>query len=325
MEIIAGLHQLKVPIPNNPIGYVLPYLFEVPGGCAIIDPGWNADECEASLRSQMGALGLGFGDVKEIIVTHVHPDHFGLAGKVRDASGAPITVHESDVEQLSWRAKINSDEVEAWFRAYGLPEGGAPVWQTARSRGWQIDTRPDKLIKDGAVLKLGSFELETIWTPGHSAGHACFYMRDEELLLSGDHVLPTISPNVSLWPGSEADPLSDYLASLHKLRGLKPRRVLPAHEYDFEDLEARLDGLEEHHNDRLQQMVDAVQAGATTAYEIARAVRWSIGHFDKFEPGTQRAAVSETVAHVRYLVGNGRLLPFNEGDGISRYALPSTG
>ena len=322
MEIIAGLHQLKVPIPNNPIGYVLPYLFEVPGGCAIIDPGWNADESEEALRSQMAALGLSFGDVKQIIVTHVHPDHFGLAGKVREASGAPIYVHESDIQQLRWRADRDSSEIESWFKGYGLPESETSVWQAARNRRWQVDTEPDRLIKDGESLKLGRFVLEVIWTPGHSAGHACFYMREEELLLSGDHVLPTISPNVSLWPGSEDDPLSDYLASLEKLRGLRPRRVLPAHEYDFEDLEGRLDELEEHHEDRLQQMVDAVKDGATTPYEIARAVRWSIGHFDNFDPGTRRAAVTETVAHVRYLVGVGRLLPFSEQDGISRFALP---
>ncbi|HLF77993.1 MAG TPA: MBL fold metallo-hydrolase [Dehalococcoidia bacterium] len=324
MEIIAGLHQLKVPIPNNPIGYVLPYLFEVPGGCAIIDPGWNADESEEALRSQMQALGLGFGDVKQIIVTHVHPDHFGLAGKVREASGAPIYVHERDIEQIRWRAGRSSDEIETWFRNYGLPEGETPVWQAARNRRWQVETEPDQLMKDGESLRLGQFELQVIWTPGHSAGHACFYMASEELLLSGDHVLPTISPNVSLWPGSEDDnPLADYLHSLNRLRGLRTRRVLPAHEYDFEDLEGRLDSLEEHHEDRLQQMVDSVQAGATTAYEIARAVRWSIGHFDNFDPGTQRAAVTETVAHVRYLIGEGRLRTFQQEDGISRVALPS--
>jgi glyoxylase-like metal-dependent hydrolase (beta-lactamase superfamily II) len=178
-------------------------------------------------------------------------------------------------------------------------------------------------MKDGETLKVGAFELQVIWTPGHSAGHACFYMESEELLLSGDHVLPTISPNVSLWPGSDDNPLQDYLASLNRLRGLRARRVLPAHEYDFEDLEARLDSLEEHHEDRLQQMVDSVQGGATTAYEIARAVRWSIGHFDNFDPGTQRAAVTETVAHVRYLVSAGRLRTFSEQDGISRVALPA--
>jgi glyoxylase-like metal-dependent hydrolase (beta-lactamase superfamily II) len=322
MEIIAGLHQLKVPIPNNPIGYVLPYLFEVPGGCAIIDPGWNADESEEALRTQMQALGLGFADVKQIIVTHVHPDHFGLAGKVKAASGAPIYLHERDIEALRWRADRSSEEIEAWFYNYGLPRSEAPIWQAARGR-WQVSAEPDVLMKDGETLKVGAFELQVIWTPGHSAGHACFYMESEELLLSGDHVLPTISPNVSLWPGSDDNPLQDYLASLNRLRGLRARRVLPAHEYDFEDLEARLDSLEEHHEDRLQQMVDSVQGGATTAYEIARAVRWSIGHFDNFDPGTQRAAVTETVAHVRYLVSAGRLRTFSKEDGISRVALPA--
>jgi glyoxylase-like metal-dependent hydrolase (beta-lactamase superfamily II) len=303
---------------------VLPYLFEVPGGCAIIDPGWDAEDSEAALKSQMQQLGFSLSDVKQIIVTHVHPDHYGLAGRVREASGAPIIVHERDVEQLRWRAERLGGDIEGWFRSYGLPPGETPVWNSARHRRWQVDTEPDRTMADGETLALGPFKLRVIWTPGHSAGHACFYIEDEELLLSGDHVLPTITPNISLWPGSEADdPLSDYLASLRRLRGLPTRRVLPAHEYDFADLNARLDELEEHHEDRLQQMVDAVRAGATTAYDIARAVRWSIGHYDNFDAGTRRAALTETVAHVRYLVGQGRLHSLPLVDGVSRFNVPA--
>jgi glyoxylase-like metal-dependent hydrolase (beta-lactamase superfamily II) len=324
MEVIPGLHQLKVPIPDNPIGFVLPYLFEVPGGCAIIDPGWDDPESEAALQSQMDGLGLSFRHVKQIIVTHVHPDHYGLAGRVREASGAPVIVHEQDIAQLRQRAQRLSGDIEGWFRGYGLPQDETFVWQAAHGRRWHVDTEPDRTMADGETLALGRFRLRVIWTPGHSAGHACFYLDDELLLLSGDHVLPTITPNISLWPGSEDEnPLSDYLGSLRRLRGLQPRRVLPAHEYDFADLHARLDELEEHHEERLQQMIEAVKAGASTAYDIARAVRWSIGHYDNFNPGTRRAALTETVAHVRYLVGEGRLRSVAAEDGIARFAAPA--
>ena len=141
-------------------------------------------------------------------------------------------------------------------------------------------------MHDGETLKLGAFELRVIRTPGHSPGHACFYMERELLLLSGDHVLPTISPNVGLWPGSDADPLGDYIRSFKLLRGLPVKHVYPAHEYDFADLEARLDELEVHHEERLGEVIAAMTAGATTCYEIARGVKWSIGHFDKFDFGT---------------------------------------
>src|SRR5581483_524186 len=116
-------------------------------------------------------------------------------------------------------------------------------------------TKPDHLMRDEEMLNLGAFDLSVMWTPGHSPGHACFYMASQELLLSGDHVLPTISPNVGLWPGSEEDPLGVYISSLKKLRGLAVKRVLPAHEYSFDDLDGRLDELEEHHEARLQEVL----------------------------------------------------------------------
>jgi glyoxylase-like metal-dependent hydrolase (beta-lactamase superfamily II) len=146
-----------------------------------------------------------------------------------------------------------------------------------------------------------------MWTPGHSPGHACFYEEQMELLLTGDHVLPTISPNVGQFPGSGSDPLGDYLASLRRLRGLSVKRVLPAHEYDFEDLDARLDELEAHHEARLQEVIDAMKAGATTGFEVARGIKWSIGHFDGFDPMTRRAAMTETMAHMERLMREGRV------------------
>ena len=321
MQILAGLHQLKVPIPNNPVGYVLPYLFDVPGGGVIIDPGWDAAESVESLRDQLAELGLGFGDLKQIIVTHVHPDHYGMAHRLREASGARVLVHEDDINQPRWGAGV---DIDAWFLRHGLPPE-TPRLDPNRA-GWQRrmmeQPPPDHLMHDGESLGLGAFELRVIWTPGHSPGHACFYIEREELLLSGDHVLPTISPNVGLWPGSDADPLGDYIRSLKLLRGLAVRRVLPAHEYSFDDLDARLDSLAEHHEARLQEVLDAMKGGATTAYEIARGVMWSIGHFDKFDLPTQRAAMSETLSHLRHLNREGRIR-VREVDGIDHWSTRS--
>jgi glyoxylase-like metal-dependent hydrolase (beta-lactamase superfamily II) len=326
MEIIAGVYQLKVPIPNNPVGFVLPYVFEVPGGISIVDPGWNAEESFQSLRGQLAEIGAGFGDLKQIIVTHVHPDHYGMAGRLRQISGAEVLVHEHDMEMAEWRAARGPDVVNGWFRRHGVPDGaGVATWMSApqMGRGGGFDgVMPDRRMVDGELLRLGALELRVIWTPGHSPGHACFYAEEQELLFTGDHVLPTISPNVSLWPGSEADPLGDYIRSLSRLRGLRVRKVLPAHEYSFDDLETRLDELEHHHDGRLQEMIDAVNGGASTAYAIAREIRWTIGHFDSFDPGTRRAAVSETLSHLRYLVGEGRLVADEAHDVVHFRAAP---
>jgi len=309
MEIVNGLYQLKVPVPNNPVGFTLPYVFEVPGGASIIDPGWDADVTWNDLTSQLDEAGVSIRDIKQVIVTHVHPDHYGLAARVKEASDCEVLVHARDIEFMRWRAtELPRTNIDAWFERNGMPAN--PNWQAnvgGRMGRWTTGMDPDRTIEDGETLQVGDFELQVLWTPGHSPGHACFYEPNLELLLTGDHVLPTISPNVGLWPGSEADPLGDYLRSLERLRGLAVQRVLPAHEYDFEDLEARLDSLEEHHEARLQEVIDAMSDGAETPYQIARGIKWSIGHLDGFDYMTQRAAMTETMAHLEHLVREGRI------------------
>src|SRR5438067_11798974 len=104
IQVIPGLFQLKVPIPNNPVRYVLPYLFQVPNGLAIIDPGWDAEESIESLRGQLATLGAGFSDLRQIYVTHVHPDHYGMAGTLRKLCGAEVIVPEKELELMHRRA-----------------------------------------------------------------------------------------------------------------------------------------------------------------------------------------------------------------------------
>ncbi len=321
MEIVNGLHQLKVPVPNNPIGYTLPYLFEVPGGATIVDPGWDAPESVESLQSQLAELGLSFADIRQVIVTHIHPDHYGMAARVKEASGCEVLVHEKDVEFLRWRQReFPSMDINGWFERHGMPAIPMPASVGGRMGRWGDAAEPDRTMTDGERLNVGSFVLDVMWTPGHSPGHACFYEEKLELLLTGDHVLPTISPNVGQWPGSDSNPLGDYLASLERLRGLSVKRVLPAHEYDFEDLDARLDGLLEHHDARLQEVIDAMEGGATTGYEVARGIKWSIGHFDGFDPMTRRAAMTETMAHLEHLMREGRI-DIREESGRAHFGL----
>jgi glyoxylase-like metal-dependent hydrolase (beta-lactamase superfamily II) len=317
---VAGLQQLKVPIPNNPVGYVLPYLFEVPGGLAIIDPGWDAPESIDSLRDQLAELGASFTDLRQIVVTHVHPDHYGMAGKLREASGASIAVHEKELDWIHNRPAVMAQS-RSWLALHGMPVEQVEELATRNFRRFLFDdAEPDRTMSDNESIRLGRFELQAVWTPGHAPGHVCFYIEDLEFLLSGDHVLPTISPNVSYRAGMEGDPLGDYLQSLQRLRGFKVKRVWPAHEYAFDDLNQRLDELQEHHRLRIEEMLDAVEAGADSVYEVARRVKWAVGHFDKLNLWTQQAAMNETLAHLNHLVLEKRLEQ-HESEARIRYAI----
>jgi glyoxylase-like metal-dependent hydrolase (beta-lactamase superfamily II) len=325
-EIVPGLYQLKVPIPNNPIGYVLPYLFETHGGYTLIDPGWNADESVQSLRDQLAELGLSFKDLKRVIATHIHPDHYGMAGRIREEAGCEVILHEREKDMVRTRY-LNPgpllDSVGDWLTQHGIPKAERHDLQYSSmpARRFVEAVEPDLTLTDGECIRLGKLELRVIWTPGHTPGHMCFYEERAQLMFTGDHILPTISPNVSLHPQSEDDPLGDYLRSIDKLRGLPTKKVLPAHEYSFDDLEARLDELDRHHEQRLQEMIDAIEGGASTAYDIARYVTWATGKFDDFNPWMRRSAVGETLSHLRYLANEGRLTSWTE-DGVVHWGKP---
>src|ERR1700676_4641013 len=113
---------------------------------------------------------------------------------------------------------------------------------------------PDMRVEAGETIHLPGWSLRTIWTPGHSPGHVCFYSEDRKLLISGDHVLPRITPNISVHTQQPSNPLGDYLESLLKLQNLSTDEVLPAHEYRFSDLKGRLEEIIAHHADRLEEI-----------------------------------------------------------------------
>ncbi|MCU1448342.1 MAG: hypothetical protein JWP02_512, partial [Acidimicrobiales bacterium] len=165
-------------------------------------------------------------------------------------------------------------------------------------------THPDILMEDGDKPDVPGWNLVAIWTPGHTAGHLCFYERDLRLMLSGDHVLPRITPNISVHPQAPTSPLSDYLKSLDKVAEYDTEEVLPAHEHRFVGLRARVEELKQHHEERFVEVTDAITAGADTAWEITSHMKWS-RPWDRIVGFMRRAALGEALAHIRVLEERG--------------------
>jgi glyoxylase-like metal-dependent hydrolase (beta-lactamase superfamily II) len=150
--------------------------------------------------------------------------------------------------------------------------------------------------------------LRAMWTPGHTPGHLCFYDEQQDVLLTGDHVLPRITPHIGLPPGSEGDPLGDYQASLRTLARYQPAEVLPAHEYRFADLGARIEALLSHHRTRLAEIEHAVVADpGLSTWAVSEALTWSRG-WEQTRGGARQSAVSETWAHLIHLEGRQRVI-----------------
>jgi glyoxylase-like metal-dependent hydrolase (beta-lactamase superfamily II) len=302
-QVRPGLWSIPVPIPNNPLRYVLVYAFELDGGgVALVDAGWNTDEAWTSLNDGLAMAGGSLSDVRAVLVTHIHPDHYGLAGRIRETSGAWIGLHPDDAIMLESRYGDTDQLLENMTRLLvdsGVPADKLPdlTMASMRLKAMVTMAKPDVFFEDGKTVELPGWNLQTIWTPGHSPGHTCFYSQDRRLLLSGDHVLPRITPNISVHTQGPSNPLGDFLASLLKVQNLGAEEVLPGHEYRFSDLAGRLDELIQHHADRLDEIENVLRDHpGSTAWDITLRLHWS-RPWDQIESFMQRSANGETLAH----------------------------
>lgn len=308
-RVRPGLWSVPVPIPNNPLRYVLVYAFETERGPYLIDAGWNTDDAYNTLVAGLGEAGFAVGDVQGVLVTHIHPDHYGLAGRIREASGAWVGLHPADAALIAERYADPEDlltRMGAMLRREGAPAEEIATLQNASMpvRPWVWAVDPDILIEDGDKPEIPGWDLTAIWTPGHSPGHICLYEAAHRLMLSGDHVLPRITPNISFHPQAGPDPLGDFLSSLDKVATYETTEVLPAHEHRFTDLPGRVAELQGHHQARFDEVVAAIQAGSTTAWDIASHMTWS-RPWEQIQGWMRRAAAGETLAHLRYLQARG--------------------
>jgi glyoxylase-like metal-dependent hydrolase (beta-lactamase superfamily II) len=311
-QLRPGLWSIPVPLPRSPLRYVSVYALALDGGgLGLIDAGWDSEESWDALIAGLAGLGASIEDVRGVLVTHLHFDHLGLAGRVRQESGAWIAMHEADasvVRRLNSRSAAAAAEAEvAFLLGLGATEEEARS-DAATPEAMEPFVRmaiADRLLEHGDVADLPGWRLRALHTPGHTAGHLCFAEERTGLLFSGDHVLPRISPNISTEPAGAPDPLRSYLTSLADVRDLDPTEVLPAHEWRFDGLADRVDQLLAHHEHRLDELLSALREHpGSTPWELAAYLTWS-RPWSQYQRRMRIFAVTETDAHLRLLVSRG--------------------
>ncbi|MFJ6082302.1 MBL fold metallo-hydrolase [Streptomyces sp. NPDC092369] len=319
----GGVRSIKVPIPDNPLGHTLVYVVDTDRGPVLIDTGWDDPASWDTLAEGLTGCGTSVDEIHGVVVTHHHPDHHGLSGKVREASGSWIAMHAADTAIVR---RTRETRPGRWFSymankliTVGAPEEHVAPLRDAAPRSTLpgfSPALPDREIVPGELLDLPGRRLRAIWTPGHTPGHVCLHLEEAHpaqligngRLFSGDHLLPEITPHIGLYEDPDdvtvTDPLGDYLDSLERIGRLAPAEVLPAHQYAFTDGPGRVRELLDHHEERLTGL-RALLVEPLTPWQVAERMEWN-RPWAQIPYGSRNIAVSEAEAHLRRLVKLGR-------------------
>ncbi|MEO6318003.1 MAG: MBL fold metallo-hydrolase [Acidimicrobiales bacterium] len=331
-EMAPGILRSQLPISLPGLGHVNCYFLEDERGVAIVDPGLPGPTSWRALVDRLKTAGYKPRNVHTVIVTHSHPDHFGGAGRLRDTYGAEVISHRSF---RTWFDPAEDDGLDPDAEAETTI--AAPPWN--RQMPWRTDATfqpplkrrlnyglyrhalkrfmrtpaPTRRVDDAEVITLARREWVAVHTPGHTNDHLCLFDATNGIVLSGDHVLPTITPHISgLVAG--ADPLSQFFTSLDKVAGLEGVTLaLPAHGHPFADLSGRAHAIRDHHEERLDTLRAAVEELGTGSVED-----YSQRLFKPRSWG--QMAESETYAHLEHLRESGHVVSHDD-HGTLRYSL----
>jgi glyoxylase-like metal-dependent hydrolase (beta-lactamase superfamily II) len=315
-EVADGVVQVFLPLPMRP---TIVNVYLVRGGDAwtLVDTGMHTGDSLAAFRGALAEVGIAPTDIRRIVCTHHHVDHYGTSGPLRDLTHAEVHLHPLEAERAATAHDVLGED-RAFLRRHGIPE--APLDQQMPSMSRIIGNLycpaiPDGLLADGDELALGDGRrFDVVWTPGHTPGHCCLLLEPDGILFVGDHLLPKITPHVGIGPNGPANPLGDFLASHEKIKRLDARLVCPAHGGVYEDAHRRASQLIDFHRVRKLTMLDVIRKRPCTVYEVALEA-FAISPTNRFQV---MAASSETLAHLELLRLEGRALR-DEVDGVVRY------
>ncbi|MGW0192408.1 MBL fold metallo-hydrolase [Nonomuraea sp. NPDC003201] len=325
-DLGGGVWSVPVPIPGNPLGYTLVYALESPKGPVLVDAGWNHPDAWDALSGGLAAVGIDVRTVSGVVVTHFHPDHAGLAGQVKDVSGAWIAMHEDDAALVRLMHDYAAEEHES-FQSDMLRRAGADPGEARQAVSRPTPPAlPDRRLRDGDLVDLPGRKLRAVHTPGHTPGHICLHLEDADRLFTGDHVLPDITPHVGIYPydRDDVDPLGDFLDSLDRVADLGPLDALPAHEWIFPDVAARAAQIRHHHDEKLVRLraLLAQRPEPLTIWEVAAMMTWN-RPWDDLSPMLKGMAAGEAAAHLRALEARGEVRRVPGVDPVRFQALDS--
>ena len=313
--IAPGIHEVRLPVPWEE-EIVNCFLFSRGAQVDLLDCGIQTDASVATVLAAIREVGGPDAKLRRLVITHIHPDHFGAAGALKEATAAELFMHRLEVPMVHPRYLELEQliaEVGRNLRLNGVPELDVGSLQNASRamREFVQPGEPDVQLDGAETLELGGRRLRVDWTPGHSPGHICLFDLDDRLLFAGDQILPDISTNIALHPQSTPNPLGEFLESLDRLLALQPALVLPSHGRPFPDAAGRVARLHAHHERRLNQIEAILGEEPLSGWEVAIRI-WG----ERKNLWDRRMALQEGLAHLQLLAVQHRVEKLADVSGV---------
>jgi len=320
-EVAKNVYRIPVTLPNNPLRVLNSYLIKDPDKSLLIDTGFRLDECKADLLAGFAELGED-PSLVDIFITHMHADHTGLAmdlvGKDRQVMISAVDrgwMTGEAAAQARWNRNVQT-YVTAGMELEDigfLPTLSPNIKSAPEISGEYVG------VENGHVFHVGGHDFRCVLTPGHTPGHMCLWDEKNGIMITGDHVLFDITPNITVW-GTLDDALGEYLDSLAEIKKYPVRQSLPGHRKPG-DFHTRIDELFVHHEKRLAEIMDILGNNpGFCGYDVAKRMKWRIRatSWEDFPYSQKIFACGECMSHLDYLVRRDKLRFEKEGE-LNRY------
>ncbi len=320
-KVHDDLYWLRMPLPFS-LNHINLWLVRDGDRFAAVDTGMRTPD-STRVWQDVNATLLEKRGLTRVVVTHMHPDHVGMAGWLCEQYDAPLWMTRGEYfvcrVLCADTGKTAPTDGVTFYRAAGLSDDQVERYKRMFGMfGKAVYHLPDSFVRmtDGQHIQFGDQSLEVLMGNGHSPEHACLFDETNNVLISGDQILPTISSNVSVWPTEPlANPLHDWLGSCRRLRERLPDDVLvlPAHGRPFRGAATRLTQLIDEHEQGLAQLLEhcATPQRAVDMFETLFNSR--------INDSNLIMATGETMANINYLLAEGSLELHDETDGVKHY------
>jgi len=305
-RVLPGIYRLRLPLPWPGVPHCNAWAVAAADGIVLFDTGMDLPGSLAHLERALAMCNLRLENVRLVVCTHAHSDHYGQAGSILDRTGCELWMHPNHAHMI----KMAEDPQAALERRLevarqsGVPEEPLRRFAAERkslSTGISAIVEPHRQLLDGVTVETDLGNWIAYETPGHAPSHVCLFQPERRLLISGDHLLGRISLYFDY--GYSSDPVGEFLGSLGVVEGLSARLCLPGHGRTFTDVHAHIEGNRKLVHERLSAVSEALGSGPLTAFEIVPFV-----YGQSLSPLNAHWLLSKVLCYLTHLEASGAVL-----------------